>query len=82
MDLSKFKTLSPCAKDCLRQLFLCGPTWDGNIISKSGRGELCDLELAQHEFGFAWLLRDGVQIAIDFGYDREKEKWQARGGRG
>ena len=76
MDLSKFRDLSASAKETMRCLFFHGPTWDGNVPSKQGRGELCNLGLAEHAFGFAWLTRDGVQVAIDFGMDREKERWQ------
>jgi hypothetical protein len=66
--------LSGGASDTMRGLFLNGPTWDGDIPSKVGRGELCDLGLAHHEFGHAWLTREGVDYAIDvMGLDREKQ---------
>jgi hypothetical protein len=48
-----------------------------NIPSKAGRGELCQLGYAHHEFGFAWLTREGVEFAIkSLMLDRKKEIWQ------
>lgn len=76
IDLTKFKNLSSAARDVMRQLFFKGPTWDGDITSKAGRGELCELELVQHAHGFAWLTDEGVRVALDFGLDRAKEKWE------
>lgn len=60
------KALSSAAIEVLGQLFVKGPTWDGNISSKTGRGELCEVGLAEHAFGWAWLTRDGVQAAIEW----------------
>lgn len=56
--------LGTTEREVLRQLFLKGPTWDGNIVSKSGRGELCKRGYAHHEFGYAWLTRAGVEYAV------------------
>jgi hypothetical protein len=50
--LFKAKPLSSAATEVLMQLFVTGPTWDGNIISKAGRGELVELGLAFHENGW------------------------------
>jgi hypothetical protein len=69
--------MTSAAREVMRCLFFHGPTWDGDIPSKSGRGELCKLGYARHEFGFAWLTRDGMKFAIEsLTLDREKEKWQ------
>jgi len=57
--------MSHGAKAMLEQLFKSGPTWDGNVITKAGRGELIELGLAERGYGFAWLTRSGVQFAIE-----------------
>ena len=68
--------MSGAAREVMRCLFLHGPTWDGNIPSKAGRGELVTLGYAEHEFGFAWLTRSGVEFAIKaLLMDSEKERW-------
>jgi len=68
MANSVFKpvALSSAAKDVLGQLFMNGPTWDGNIVSKSGRGELVEAGLAFHAHGFASLTSEGVHVAIEW----------------
>lgn len=58
------KPLSSGAKETMRCLFFHGPTWDGNIPDKAGRGELIELGYASHEFAHAFLTRDGVQVAV------------------
>lgn len=69
--------ISGFARDTLRCLFFHGPTWDGDIPSKTGRGELVKKGYAHHEFGFAWLTREGVEFAIkSMEMDRAKERWQ------
>ncbi len=59
-----FNELTSGSKDVLGQLFLCGPTWDGNIISKMNRDELVELGLAIHRNGWAFLTEAGVDMAI------------------
>lgn len=66
MTIFKASPLSSCAKEVLGQLFMKGPTWDGNIVSKAGRGELVDLGLAFHAHGFASLTPEGVRVAIEW----------------
>lgn len=70
------QTTSGAIRDVLRCLFFHGPTWDGNIPSKSARDGLCKIGAVHHEFGFAFLTRDGVELCISLGLDREKEKWE------
>ena len=41
MTTFKSEDLSSAAIDMLGQLYVNGPTWDGNVCSKQGRGELC-----------------------------------------
>ena len=60
------KTLSPNAVECLGQLFVSGPTWDGHICTKAGRGELLKLGLADRVNGFAFLTKEGVELAISW----------------
>lgn len=62
--------LSPAAVDVLGQLFVSGPTWDGNIVSKSGRCELVRAGLAEHAFGWAFLTHEGVRVAVE--WDRQE----------
>jgi hypothetical protein len=70
-------SFSSAEHDVIRQLFFQGPTWDGDIVSKQARDSLCQRSLAHHEFGYAWLTRDGVEIAIHvMRFDRAKEKWE------
>jgi len=78
MDIqSKILGMSGSAREVLRCLFFHGPTWDGDIPSKVGRGELVGLGLAHHEFGWAWLTRDGIDFALTVMLlGEEKEKWQ------
>jgi len=63
--------LSSAAIAVLHQLFKSGPTWDGNVISKSGRGDLVKAGLAFHVAGFASLTENGVQLAASI-YEQEK----------
>lgn len=62
----KAVTLSPSAIEVLGQLFVKGPTWDGNICSKVGRGELFTTGLADRYEGFTFLTRDGMIAAVDW----------------
>lgn len=66
MSIIKVMALSPAAIECLGQLYVGGPIWDGNIISKAGRGELVQAGLAHHQHGYAFLTPDGVQIAAEW----------------
>lgn len=71
--------MSSAAREVLRCLFLHGPTWDGDVPSKSGRGELVDLGYAERWNGWQWLTRKGVEFAVSsMEMDREKERWQRR----
>jgi hypothetical protein len=60
----QFNELVSTAKDVLGQLFLDGPTSDGDIATKQGRNELCDLHLAEHAHGWTYLTREGVILAL------------------
>lgn len=58
--------LSATAIEVLGQLYAYGPTWDGNIVSKNGRGELVQAGLAWHEHGYASLTPEGVHLAAEW----------------
>lgn len=69
--------MSGAAREVMRCLFLHGPTWDGNIPSKVGRGELVKLGYARHAHGFAWLTDAGIEFAIkSMSMDEEKDRWE------
>ena len=57
-------TLSSGAIDVLGQLFIAGPVWDGNLISKQGRSELVDKGLAERWEGWQWLTKEGIILAV------------------
>lgn len=63
--------LSSAAIAMLHQLFKTGPTWDGNVVSKAGRGELIKAGYADRVEGFAFLTKEGVRLAASV-YEREK----------
>lgn len=60
----EFGELSSAAKDVMMQLFVTGPTWDGNLIAKSGRSELVEHGLAFRLEGFQSLTAEGLSMAI------------------
>lgn len=74
--MSIVKPLSGAATDVLHCLFFHGPTWDGNMPSKSGRGELCDAGYVVHLDGWASLTEEGLKLALAAGLDRKKDTWQ------
>jgi len=55
--------LSHNAITTLGQLFVNGPTWDGNLVTKQGRDELLETKLAERWDGWTWLTKEGVQLA-------------------
>lgn len=65
------KVLSGAAVDVLGQLFVNGPTWDGNLISKSGRDELVRLEMAHRWDGWQTLTQDGLVAAVEWKFGEE-----------
>jgi hypothetical protein len=71
--------LSPNAIEMLGQLYVGGPTWDGNVVSKNGRGELVRAGLAWHEHGYAQLTPEGVSLAAEWDIRdlkrRNAERW-------
>lgn len=74
------RKLTPGGTTVLGQLFVNGPTWDGNIVSKPGRAELVALQLAKQESGFSFLTAEGVQVAVEWEHSPEdlKDDFRAR----
>ena len=50
--------------DVLMQLFVQGPTWDGNLISKAERDALVDRGFADRWNGWNFLTQEGVEAAV------------------
>jgi hypothetical protein len=73
-------SLAGNAVEVLEQLFFQGPTWDGNIISKSGRDDLFDLKLAGRVEGYSFLTAAGVRLALQNRVERKKEKRERQRG--
>lgn len=80
MDVqSKILGMSSAAREVLRCLFFHGPTWDGDVPSKSGRDELVGMKLADRMDGWQWLTREGVDFSLTVMLlGEEKEKWQRK----
>lgn len=70
--------LSGAAAETLRCLFFHGPTWDGNVPSKSGRDELVNMGLAARGNGWQWLTRAGVEACFANDIQHEKDRRESR----
>lgn len=66
MMIFKADPLSSAEIEVLGQLYVNGPTWDGNICSKAARGDLVRRGLAWHEHGYAQLTPEGVRTAVEW----------------
>lgn len=55
-------------------LFIHGPTWDGDVPSKSGRDELVQLGLASRGDGYQWLTDKGARLCLRLGFAKTKER--------
>lgn len=62
--------------DTLLCLFLHGPTYDGDVPSKTQRDELFDAGLISRGNGFQWLNDKGVVFAFSCGYELKKRQHQ------
>ncbi len=67
--------------DTLWCMFVNGPTWDGNLPSKSGRDSLVRDGLAFQFDGWQSLTEKGVRAGLALGMDRKKEQYDAKHGR-
>ena len=72
-------SLSPCAISVLGQLFVEGPTLDGNVTSQAGCYDLVNAGLAFLESGWASLTPDGLRLATEWDlaalYARRDRRW-------
>lgn len=71
----------PNAMEVLWQLFRDGPTWDGNICSKAGRGDLFDIGYASRVNGWSFITAEGMEFAVrvaDFGGKKDAEESKRR----
>lgn len=64
--------LSGAERDTLWCMFKNGPTWDGNLPSKTGRSDLINKGYAAREDGWNWLTTEGVLLALELGYGDRK----------
>jgi hypothetical protein len=80
--MSDVSPLTSAAIDVLRQLFLRGPVWDGNVVSKAGRTELIARGYAERNAdGWQWLTASGVELAVLAGRERVKnDEWRRKAG--
>jgi hypothetical protein len=69
----QFTSLSGAETEVLWCLFLYGPTWDGNIPSKTGRNNLYKQGLLDRNNGWQWLTNEGVMLAMDLGFHHKKD---------
>lgn len=63
------QTLMPSAVEALGQLFICGPVWDGDVVSKPGRSQLIQLGLAHRWEGWTTLTAEGLIAAVEWKLD-------------
>ena len=66
--------LAPDEKECLEQLFLNGPTWDGDLVSKAGRTGLVGRGYAEQCNGWQQLTSAGFVLAVRAGLGDDKER--------
>lgn len=65
---------SAAARDVFRQLFMAGPTWDGDVASKAGRDALTTAGLAFRVEGWTTLTPLGMNVGIrDLGMGDAKD---------
>ena len=78
MEMEPIQPLRANARDTLLCLFIHGPTWDGNVPSKSGRDELVGAGLANRGKGYQWLTERGMALCFSLGFADEKERQESR----
>ena len=70
--------LSSAAIEVLGQLFISGPKWDGNVVSKSGRTELVEAGLAFRTDGFQSLTAEGIKMALEIDISAWREPFRVQ----
>lgn len=58
--------------EVLGQLFVFGPTWDGNLVSKADRDALVEAGHAYRWDGWNFLTKRGVQAAVAAGLTAQR----------
>jgi hypothetical protein len=71
--IAKLPSLSPMQLECLQQLVT--PVWDGNLISKQARNELCNMGLASRWNGLNFCTQDGYCVLDTIGFLRDQDKF-------
>lgn len=71
--------MSDLDTDTLLQLFLHGPSWDGNIPDKAGRDALVDDGMVERFDGWNWLTEKGVKKCLELDFNVKKEEVEAVG---
>jgi len=64
--------------DTLMQLFVHGPTWDGNLVSKAERDALLKSGLCERWNGWNWLTGEGVEAGVAGGIASGDPKWRKK----
>jgi hypothetical protein len=71
--VAKLPSLSPTQLEALQQLVT--PVWDGNLISKKARGELCQMGLVSRWNGINFCTQDGYCVLDTIGFLRDQDKF-------
>lgn len=64
--------------DTLMQLFVQGPTWDGNLVSKQERDAMVQSGLCERWDGWNWLTGEGVEAAVAGGLASDNRAWRGK----
>jgi hypothetical protein len=64
--------LTPGQREVIGQLFLDGPTEDGNIACKVSRGQLIEMGLARRLGGYSHLTDFGLNVSLFHELDKAK----------
>lgn len=67
-DKPDLTAMPSAAEEVLAQMFMQGPVWDGNLVSKSGRDELLGRGFAMRVDGWQTLTKAGLLRAINTDY--------------
>jgi hypothetical protein len=71
--MNQLPVLTSTQLEALEQLIT--PVWDGNLISKQARSELCDMRLASRWDGLNFLTQDGYCVLCELGFLRDGDKF-------
>lgn len=71
--MNQLPNLTATQLEALEQLVT--PAWDGNLISKQARSELCDMRLASRWNGLNFLTQDGYCVLSELGYLHDGDKF-------